>query len=90
MVSPLYTDLSEPGAIIAKRREEVGLTQTDVSQSLGYANPNFISMMERGKCRVPIDRCAEFAAVLEMDVHWFAEKILRNHHPAFAELIFVQ
>ncbi len=35
-------------------REKAGLTQREVSDALGYSTPQFISNVERGRCRFPI------------------------------------
>jgi transcriptional regulator with XRE-family HTH domain len=37
-------------------RERAGLTQRDVSDSLGYSTPQFISNVERGRCRFPVQK----------------------------------
>ncbi len=37
-------------------RERAGLTQKDVSEALGYTTPQFISNVERGRCRFPVDK----------------------------------
>ena len=37
-------------------REKAGLTQRDVSDSLGYSTPQFISNVERGRCRFCRDK----------------------------------
>jgi len=37
-------------------REKVGLTQREVSDSLGYSTPQFISNVERGRCRFPVQK----------------------------------
>ena len=84
----LHTELQDPGAIIAKRRTELQMSQTEISRALLYKNPNFISMVEKGTARVPVDRALEFAEILEMDKAWFLECVLRNHYPRTAEFLF--
>jgi transcriptional regulator with XRE-family HTH domain len=37
-------------------REKAGLTQREVSDALGYSTPQFISNVERGRCRFPIQK----------------------------------
>jgi transcriptional regulator with XRE-family HTH domain len=37
-------------------REKAGLTQKDVSDALGYTTPQFISNVERGRCRFPVEK----------------------------------
>ena len=57
----------EPGAIIAARREELGLTQAEVAARLGYGHACFISMMERGTSRMPLERVFDIARALGLD-----------------------
>ena len=37
-------------------REKAGLTQREVSDVLGYSTPQFISNVERGRCRFPVGK----------------------------------
>lgn len=37
-------------------REKAGLTQREVSDALGYSTPQFISNVERGRCRFPVTK----------------------------------
>jgi transcriptional regulator with XRE-family HTH domain len=37
-------------------RERAGLTQREVSDTLGYSTPQFISNVERGRCRFPVQK----------------------------------
>ena len=37
-------------------RERAGLTQREVSGLLGYSTPQFISNVERGRCRFPVQK----------------------------------
>jgi len=37
-------------------REKARLTQRDVSDALGYSTPQFISNVERGRCRFPVEK----------------------------------
>lgn len=37
-------------------REKAGLTQREVSEALGYSTPQFVSNVERGRCRFPIQK----------------------------------
>ena len=38
------------------RRREVGLTLKDLADQMGYKHPNFVSMIESGQSRVPIEK----------------------------------
>ncbi|MFV3127123.1 helix-turn-helix domain-containing protein [Niveispirillum sp. KHB5.9] len=83
-----HRDLEKPGDIISQRRKELQMTQTEVSRTLGYKNPNFLSMIERNDSLVPFDRALEYAALLEIEPGWFLERVLRHQYPRTAEFLF--
>ncbi|KAA0573410.1 helix-turn-helix transcriptional regulator [Azospirillum sp. Sh1] len=83
-----YLDLVLPGEIVAQRRKELHMTQTEVAKKMGYRNPNFVSMMESNSSRVPIERCFELADILEMDRIWFLKRVLGDHYPQVSEELF--
>lgn len=49
-------------------RERRGLTQTDVARTLGYSTPQFISNVERGRCRFPIQKLSKLRKLYRMSV----------------------
>lgn len=49
-------------------RERVGLTQRDVSDALGYSTPQFISNVERGRCRFPVQKLAKIRKLYRLSV----------------------
>src|SRR4051812_8939264 len=76
-----HTTYSSPHEIIAARRAELSMTQTELSRMLGLNHPNFISMVESQKSPFPLSRVLQFAEVLEMDPTWFVEKVLSYEAP---------
>lgn len=58
--STLYTN-------IKKRRKELGLTQTDLANKLGYGDKSMISHIEAGRIDLPHSKIVEFAKVLDME-----------------------
>jgi len=49
-------------------REKTGLTQKDVSEALGYSTPQFISNVERGRCRFPVEKLPKIRKMYRMSV----------------------
>lgn len=49
-------------------RERAGLTQREVSDALGYSTPQFISNVERGRCRFPIQKLSKIRKLYRMSV----------------------
>lgn len=67
-----------PGQIIKDRRQQLMLQQGELAYKLNYSNPNFISMLEMGWSKVPIDKAPLIAEALHMPVHWFIERVLAD------------
>ena len=57
-------------------REKAGLTQRDVSDSLGYSTPQFISNVERGRCRFPVQKLPKIKKLYKLSVEQVIELFL--------------
>ncbi|HVV72676.1 MAG TPA: helix-turn-helix transcriptional regulator [Verrucomicrobiae bacterium] len=57
-----------PGHQWKQLRERAGLTQREVSDALGYSTPQFISNVERGRCRFPIQKLAKIRKLYRLSV----------------------
>lgn len=44
------------GRVLQEQRKKIGLSQGDVAKQLGYVNINFISMIESGKSKIPVNK----------------------------------
>jgi len=53
------------GELLIRLRKRLRLSQFDVAQQLGLSNSNFISMIERGRSQIPLDKFAKFMEVYE-------------------------
>ena len=78
-----------PGEYIAKRRQELSLTQAELAGRLtgGDITSSFIGMMESRRSNVPLRRCGEIAAALEIDPLWFVMLVLRAQMPEIAQIL---
>lgn len=47
-------------------RERAGLTQREVSDALGYSTPQFISNVERGRCRFPVQKLPKIKKIYRL------------------------
>jgi SOS-response transcriptional repressor LexA len=61
------------GSYIARRREELGLTQRDVAAALGYGGPQFISNIERGLAGLPLRQYRKLARALSVSLEGLLE-----------------
>lgn len=66
----------ELGQYIARRRDELGLTQRDVAQVLGYSGPQFISNIERGLAGLPLMKYRPLADALGVSLEQLLEDTL--------------
>ncbi|MGE0527086.1 MAG: helix-turn-helix transcriptional regulator [Bdellovibrionales bacterium] len=57
-------------------REKAGLTQKEVSDSLGYTTPQFISNVERGRCRFPVQKLAKVKKLYRLSTEQVIELIM--------------
>lgn len=56
------------GQIIAKRRKELGMTQKELSEKMGYKSNTTINKIEMGINDIPQRKLSEFAHVLNIDI----------------------
>ncbi len=54
------------GSIIKKYRVEAGLTQMGLAQKLGYEIPQFISLIENGHSKAPLNVVAQLIQIIDI------------------------
>lgn len=59
----LFKDLGE---YLRQRRMSVGLSQSEVSEALGYSSPQFVSNFERGLCAPPLTKMRHLMALYKI------------------------
>lgn len=67
------------GEMLRKKRVEKGLTQAELSDKLNYANPQFISLMERGLSKVPLNTMGRLIDVLGLDEDAVVHHLVRDY-----------
>lgn len=60
--------------------EESPKTQKEIARDAGFANPNALSMMKNGECKVPISRIPALAKALDIEADLFLKTALREYH----------
>lgn len=68
-------------------REKAGLTQREVSDSLGYSTPQFISNVERGRCRFPVQKLAKIKKLYRLSVDQMIDLILSEEKQALIKVL---
>ena len=69
------------GNMIVQKREQLGLTQYEVGQKLGYKHGNYIGMLEKGQSYFPVDKWQDYARVLQVKEAEFLKVVLEEVYP---------
>lgn len=64
------------GQIIKEYRQKTGMTQMDLAQKLGYDIPQFISLMENGHSKVPLNVLGQIISYLSIPERVIMESLL--------------
>lgn len=68
-------------------REDAGLTQRELAARLDFKIYTFISQLEVGQGKIPLDRYGEWARALKVDEYDFALKAFSYYEPAIYEIV---
>jgi DNA-binding XRE family transcriptional regulator len=55
------------GTNLRLRREEVGMTQVELADTMGYSRTSLVNL-EQGRQRLPLDKLIQLARLLEMPI----------------------
>lgn len=80
----------EAGRWLKGAREAAGLTQADLAQRVGLRYYTFVSQVESGMGRVPIELQGAWAEAVALDPGEFARTLLRYYEPELHRLLFLQ
>ena len=78
----------EAGRWLKAARESVGLTQAQLSEAVGLRYYTFVSQVESGVGRLPIETQAAWAKALRLDEAEFAKTLLAYYEPELHRLLF--
>lgn len=78
----------EAGRWLKSVREAAGLTQADLAQKVGLRYYTFVSQVESGVGRVPIELQRVWAQAVGQDPSTFARTLLRYYEPELYRLLF--
>jgi transcriptional regulator with XRE-family HTH domain len=81
-----YATKQDVGRILMEQRNRLGLSQGDIAKALGYVNVNFISMLESGKSKIPVNKIDELVVAYHLPTE-FILVILRVMYPDYFETI---
>lgn len=68
-------------------REAAGLTQKEVSDALGYSTPQFISNVERGRCRFPIQKLTKIKKLYRLSTDQVVNLVLSEEKNGLVKVL---
>lgn len=78
----------EAGRWLKAAREAAGITQAELARKVGLRYYTFVSQVESGSGRLPIDTQGAWAEALGLDPGEFARTLLRFYEPELFRLLF--
>jgi len=86
--SPSKQLRKQAGAWLKELRAEAGLSQIQLADVLGFKYYTFISQVENGFGRVPVESMEAWAKALGADPSQFAKQLLSFYEPELFRLLF--
>lgn len=65
---------------VLANREDFQKNQTEIAIELGFASPNFLTMIKKGKSKMPLHRVSDLANLLGMDFDTLFLAALRQYY----------
>ena len=78
----------QAGRWLKGAREAAGLTQAELADQVGLRYYTFVSQVESGLGRLPIETQGAWAAALGLEPGEFAKTLLRYYEPELYRLLF--
>lgn len=72
---------------IRNHRKELGLSQRQLGERLGYKMGNFITLIENGRAPFPVSRWLDYAQALEVQPVKLLRLVITAHFPEMLEFI---
>lgn len=66
------------GGYLQGARQASGLTQTDVSQRLGYSSAQFMSNFERGISMPPLEKLRDLVKIYSLEIALLLENVMAD------------
>ena len=85
---PTPRSCASSGRWLKTARETAGLTQAELAEKVGLRYYTFVSQVESGLGRLPIETQGAWAAALGLEPGDFARTLLRYYEPELFRLLF--
>lgn len=80
-------DQNSVAQFISNRQSMLGLTNQEVADLVGYPNGNVMSMIKKGRTKLPIERVPATAEALAVDKGKLMRMVMREYMPATLDAI---
>ncbi len=86
--SSLKAQRKRAGAWLKELREDAGLTQMELAGRLGFKYYAFISQVETGFSRVPMEKMEAWAHTLGVEPRRFAQRLISFYEPELHRVLY--
>ena len=78
---------NELGRVIQARQTELGTTDEQIAEALGYDHTRVIGLIKRGAMKLPIAKVTELAGVLDIDAAELLREVLGVNDPGLLKVL---
>lgn len=78
----------QAGMYLKNLRNNTGMTQKELAHKVGLEYYTFVSQIENGSGRVPVELYGNFAQAYEVDTQAFSRFLIRLYDPALYDWLF--
>ncbi|XKH61352.1 helix-turn-helix domain-containing protein [Halomonas sediminis] len=72
---------------VVRRQAELGMTNRELAGEINYHNPNIITMIRKGRTRLPVDKVELFANALGVDPVWLLRLVMQEYIPETLKVV---
>lgn len=72
---------------IVRRQAECYVTNRELADAIGYHSPSVITMIRKGRTKLPVDKVEQFAAALSVDTVCLLRRVMHEYMPEQLEVI---
>jgi transcriptional regulator with XRE-family HTH domain len=72
-------NFKEIAKLVKEKRIMNNLSQKDISEMLGYKNPQMISNIERAKCSIPEKNIKQLSDALKIEPEWIVWAMIADY-----------
>lgn len=78
---------SDVRSIFSNALDTSGKSLVEIAEEIGYANPNFLTLIKSGKNKIPIHKAADIAVAIGLDPAMFLRTCLTEYQPEIMQTV---